>query len=81
MKGRSRQRLKGHTIVERGWGYQLVWRDGSQVLLRNDVPGGSGRAVCSCGAYSPVLPSQTKRTNWMREDHKPEVIERMEEGS
>lgn len=39
---------------------------------------GAGWALCSCGASSPVLPSQGKRQKWMREMHKPQVLERRE---
>lgn len=71
MKGRGK-RVAGHTLVKKGWGHHIDSATGS--LIANDKPGGDGRALCTCGAFSPILPGQYKRTIWMREDHKPEVL-------
>lgn len=76
MKGRTR-RIEGHTLVKKGWGHHIDYSD-DRILL-NDKPGGNGRALCTCGRVSPILPSQYKRNIWMREDHKPEVLEGMAE--
>jgi hypothetical protein len=73
---RRGKRVEGHVLVKRGWGHHLNYFTGQPVA--NDKPGGEGRALCTCGAFSPILPSQYKRNIWMRNDHKPEVIERME---
>lgn len=66
-------RVPGHALLEGGWGHSfdlhtMAWRPNPQA-------GGSGHAVCTCGAYSPPLPSQGKRVKWMREIHKIEVLE------
>lgn len=56
--------LVGHTLPLEGR-VQLGGR-----LIGNG--GGEGRAVCSCGAYSPLLPSTTQRRAWHR-GHKDEI--------
>jgi hypothetical protein len=35
--------------------------------------GGEGRAKCSCGALSEVLPSANRRRSWHRSVHKAEI--------
>jgi hypothetical protein len=65
-------RVKGHALVGNGWGYHLSYAVG--MAMPNKKASGKGRALCTCGAFSPVLPSQAKRVKWMREDHKPAVL-------
>lgn len=75
MKSRRQLIVAGHTAVAGAWAHSL---DSEGVPRLHPHPGGEGRAVCSCGAYSPVLPSQGKRQKWMREVHKPQVLEGQE---
>lgn len=75
MRNRVQFRVPGHTLVAGGWAHYI---DRSGKLVPCASPSGEGRALCVCGAYSPVLPSQHKRGKWMREDHKPQVLEGQE---
>lgn len=64
--------VKGHVLVGGGWGHHIDYAEGE--VLPNPVSSGRGRALCTCGKFSPILSSQAKRIKWMREDHKPEVL-------
>lgn len=66
-------RVPGHVLVGNGTPHEY---DASGRLVPLGTRHGPGRAVCSCGAASPPLPSYSRRYKWMREIHKPEVIER-----
>ena len=66
-------RVTGHTLVDKGRPHHINLTDGS--LVPAESMSGPGRAVCTCGTFSPILPSYGKRQKWMREDHKPKVIE------
>lgn len=66
-------RLSGHELQYEGAPYRLEGRravriDSSYYATR----AGEGRGLCSCGAYSKVLPSAAARKRWHAE-HKDAV--------
>lgn len=71
--------IAGHTLVGKGEAHDYDRATGKVFSLRTQ--NGEGRALCSCGVFSPVLPGRDKRVKWMREIHKPEVIEARERRS
>lgn len=60
--------IPGHTLRFEGWAYD---QHGEPFSGRNSPA--EGRAKCSCGALSEVLPSTAARKRWHKEVHKPEV--------
>lgn len=71
MSKRRNTQLAGHGL----------WREGMPYMFNPETraweevrPGWEGCGLCKCGAYSPVLPSNSKRRQWHR-DHK--QLERM----
>jgi len=46
-----------------GPGRPQFWRDSSTA----SSTAGEGRAICSCGSYSTVLPTAAARKSWHRE--------------
>lgn len=61
-------------VTSRVSGHELQ-REGQPIEapLYTRGTGGKGRAKCSCGAKSPVLPSANKRKEWHRQ-HKADVL-------
>ena len=67
--------VPGHVLVDNGRAFH--WHANARVWTPGPMSG-EGHAKCTCGVISPSLPSQGKRIKWMREVHKPEVIEAKE---
>jgi hypothetical protein len=61
-------RVAGHTLAHEGAPYNS--KTGQRITWHGTA--GRGCARCSCGAFSPVLDSGTKRRAWHRE-HKANV--------
>lgn len=71
-----RNRLIGHALYREG---APCDDDGNSIATQvpgftkpYELRGGEGRASCSCGAVSEILPSSYKRRLWHR-DHKDEI--------
>jgi len=63
-------RLRGHGLQREGAPHDVL---GNLVVKGGYVArGGDGRALCSCGSVSGVLPSSYARRAWHRQ-HKEEV--------
>lgn len=62
--------VPGHTLWVEGAPFELV--DGKPRRIGWSGVGGVGAARCSCGTFSPVLPSGAARRRWHR-DHKRQV--------
>lgn len=60
-------RVNGHTLRHKGAPHE--WRDGRWMRIHDSW---EGRALCSCGATSPLLDSDRKRKAWHRE-HKTKI--------
>ena len=65
-------RVKGHWLMNEGAPHD---DDGVRMkaTLGRWSTSGEGRAKCSCGELSEVLPSGSRRQQWHRE-HKAEVV-------
>lgn len=66
-------RVTGHALVSEGAPHDI---NGCRLGWQGTF--GRGRAKCSCGALSDVLPSGYQRKRWHRE-HKAEVLADLEE--
>lgn len=63
-------RIPGHALISEGAAHDA---DGRRLYCPNNS-GGSGRALCSCGALSEVLPSGAARKRWHALVHKPVMV-------
>jgi hypothetical protein len=64
-------RVPGHTLIAEGAPFAVV--GGARTTRTNPMgTGGSGRGLCTCGEWSPMLDSSTQRKQWHRE-HKAAV--------
>lgn len=64
-------RVPGHTLASEGAPY-VVNIEKQTVRARGGGSGGTGRALCSCGALSEILHSGRARKDWHRA-HKAEM--------
>lgn len=64
--------VPGHALTGKGEAHVL---DDAGRPVSLGTQSGMGRVLCSCGEYSQELPGRDKRVKWMRETHKPQVLE------
>ena len=65
-------RVSGHTLTSEGAAYRVFGDSQYPKRVQWNTTSGTGFALCSCGARSPILDSANLRKAWHR-SHKAEV--------